>query len=113
MIENNITAVKDICFLIFNILARFDLMVCIKTYGFVSYYAECSPTLIIFVLQRKTEWEWLAQNYPKRYFHFHMALATNGVVDAIKYVQGKMNHLNKIEKQKYKMSMRDCRLNAD
>lgn len=31
-----------------------------------------------------------------------MAMATNGVVitDAIKYVQGKMNHLNKIEKTK-------------
>jgi hypothetical protein len=31
-----------------------------------------------------------------------MAIATNGVVitDAIKYVQGKMNHLNKIEKTK-------------
>ena len=31
-----------------------------------------------------------------------MAVATNGVVitDAIKYVQGEMNHLNKIEKTK-------------
>ena len=34
----------------------------------------------------------LSRNYPKRYFHFHMALAVNGVVitKAIKYVQGKL-----------------------
>jgi len=52
MIENNITAVKDICFLIFNILARFDLMVYIKTYGFVSYYAECSKPIKVFSLRQ-------------------------------------------------------------
>ena len=60
------------------------------------------PDLNYFRVTMKSWMGMTSQNYPKRYFHFHMALATNGVVitDAIKYVQGKMNHPNKIEKTK-------------